>query len=221
MLRQRRLKDDIGQILRIYEPIKPAIETRLNEFSMIWERKDESEIFRELVFCLLTPQSKAKECWNAVESLDRKKLLQNGDADEIASELKKVRFRFSKAKYIIEARERFLCDGKSSIAQTLADFESVIEAREWLVSNVKGFGYKEASHFLRNIGLGDDIAILDRHILRTLLRFGAIEQIPSCLNRKKYFEIEKKLLRFAQNVYIPASHLDLLFWYMQTGYIFK
>ena len=26
--------------------------------------------------------------------------------------------------------------------------------------------YKEASHFLRNIGFGENIAILDRHILK-------------------------------------------------------
>jgi len=38
---------------------------------------------------------------------------------------------------------------------------------EWLVKNLTGLGYKEAGHFLRNIGSGK-IAILDRHILRNL-----------------------------------------------------
>lgn len=89
------------------------------------------------------------------------------------------------------------------------------------MKNVKGMGYKEASHFLRNIGLADDLAILDRHILKNLKIFGIIEEIPKSLSKKKYLEIEEKMRNLANEVNIPLSHLDLLFWSKETGEIFK
>jgi N-glycosylase/DNA lyase len=82
-------------------------------------------------------------------------------------------------------------------------------------------GYKEASHFLRNIGFADDLAILDRHILKNLKIFGIIEEIPKSLSKKKYLEIEEKMRNLANEVNIPLSHLDLLFWSKETGEIFK
>jgi N-glycosylase/DNA lyase len=99
---------------------------------------------------------------------------------------------------------------------------SVINMREWLVSNIKGYGYKEASHFLRNIGLGRDIAILDRHILKNLKKFSVINKIPDSVGpRKIYLEIEEKMRRFSRDIGIPLDALDLLFWSLQTGFIFK
>jgi len=44
--------------------------------------------------------------------------------------------------------------------------KSAKEAREYLVDHVKGLGFKESSHFLRNIGFSDKVAIIDRHVLR-------------------------------------------------------
>ena len=82
-------------------------------------------------------------------------------------------------------------------------------------------GYKEASHFLRNIGFADYLAILDRHILKNLKIFGIIEEIPKSLSKKKYLEIEEKMRNLANEVNIPLSHLDLLFWSKETGEIFK
>ena len=83
-------------------------------------------------------------------------------------------------------------------------------------------GYKEASHFLRNIGFADDLAILDRHILKNLKIFGIIEEIPKSLSKKKYLEIEKAMKKFAiEKVKVPVAHLDFLFWYLFNGEIFK
>ena len=96
-----------------------------------------------------------------------------------------------------------------------------MEAREWFVDNVKGIGLKEASHFLRNIGLGEDLAILDRHILKNLALLGVIEEVPASLSRRLYLEIEDRMRKFAENIKIPMSHLDLLLWYMETNEIFK
>jgi len=96
-----------------------------------------------------------------------------------------------------------------------------VEMREFLVRNIKGMGYKEASHFLRNIGLGENLAILDRHILKNLISLGVIDSIPKTLTRKKYLKIEKKMREFAKDIGIPMAHLDLVLWFKEAGLIFK
>ncbi|MBU4134056.1 DNA lyase, partial [bacterium] len=85
----------------------------------------------------------------------------------------------------------------------------------------RGYGFKEASHFLRNVGKGEKLAILDRHILRNLKNFGAIKEIPQAISGKLYLEIEKKFMLFAKRLKIPPAELDLLLWYKETGKVFK
>jgi len=88
------------------------------------------------------------------------------------------------------------------------------------VKNIKGLGYKEASHFLRNIGF-KGYAILDRHILRNLCRRGITEETTCPNNKKKYLQIEVKMKAFADEIGIDFDDLDLLFWGNETGEILK
>lgn len=82
-------------------------------------------------------------------------------------------------------------------------------------------GYKEASHFLRNIGFSANIAILDRHILRNLNRLQLIDSLPEGLSRYQYLLIEGKMREFSKTIGIPMNYLDFVLWYMETGTIFK
>ncbi len=86
--------------------------------------------------------------------------------------------------------------------------------------NVKGLGWKEASHFLRNIGRRN-LAILDRHILRNLKRHQVIRSLPKTLTAKRYKAIEQQFARFAEAIGISMDELDLLFWSRETGEILK
>jgi len=208
----------VEELASIYLPIKPQIESRLQDFSRIWKQASEEELFRELVFCLLTPQSKARTCWRAVERLERKCMIKEAGPEEITRELVGVRFNLRKGDYICLARSRF---SSCSLRDTLAGFSDAFAAREWLVANIKGLGYKEASHFLRNIGLGGDLAILDRHILKNLALLGVIDEVPASPSKKLYLEIEKKMIDFSREAKIPMSHLDLLLWYKEAGEVFK
>ncbi len=213
--------EKLNELRVTYFLIKDEIEDRLREFQFKWHSGSDEDIFTELVFCLLTPQSKAKSCWLAVQNLINSDLIFQGSASKISKELNIVRFRNNKARYIVEAREFFTNNGKISIKSILIQQKNVSSKREWLVKNVKGIGYKEASHFLRNVGFGNQIAILDRHILKNLEVYGVIGNIPKTLSKKKYFEIEKKMTDFSKEIEIPMAHLDLLFWYKETGEIFK
>lgn len=208
----------VQELMDLYTPVKGQIEARLGEFRHILETANDEDLFRELVFCLLTPQSKAKSCWKAVQRLDRKCMMAAGEPSEIQEELVGVRFNQRKAEYICRARFMF-CE--RSLRATLTGFGSSAAAREWLVENVKGLGYKEASHFLRNIGLGEDLAILDRHILKNLVLLGVIAEVPSSPTKRTYLEIEKKMADFSKEAGIPMGQLDLLLWYKEAGEVFK
>ncbi len=212
--------NQIDELKKQHERLKTKIKNRLQEFSYLWKKQEPIPIFKEAVFCLLTPQSKARICWRAVKSLEESGLLWGGKAEEIAQHLIGVRFKNNKAKYIVELREKYWRGGKFLIMEKIKALPPA-QAREWLVRNVKGMGYKEASHFLRNIGFSFDLAILDRHILKNLLLFGAIDHIPKNLSRKNYMEIERKMKEFSEKIKIPMGELDLLFWAREAGEIFK
>ena len=149
-----------------YETCKSEIKERLQEFKQIGQGSEE-EIFTELCFCLCTPQSKAENCDQAVNILCDCGLLFSGTCEEIQPHLTGVRFAPTKSKRIVAAREFFIEKGQISLKKHI-DAHDQGKLRKWLADTVKGLGYKEASHFLRNIGFGDQLAILDRHILKNL-----------------------------------------------------
>lgn len=211
----------VKRIKKIYFYVKNEIRSRLCEFDRIWNEGNEQDIFAELVFCILTPQSKAKSCWAAVENIFDKNLLLEGDTHRINKELNEVRFKNKKAEYIVEVGKLFSINNRISIKSKIAELSDAFCARDWLAENVKGIGYKEASHFLRNIGLGENLAILDRHVLKNLKSLGVVKEIPNSLSKWRYFEIEKNMKDFSDKISIPLGHLDLVFWYKETGEIFK
>ena len=179
------------EIKSIYNSKRREIELRLDEFREIWKKGTKRAIFIELVFCILTPQANGQACWSAVGNMIRKELLFTGDRSQIVKELNRARFIQKKSAYIVEAREKFFYDNRVSLKSVISQIGNGYKAREWLVQNVKGIGYKEASHFLRNIGFDQDLAILDRHIVKNLRFVRVIKEIPGSLSRGRYFDIEK------------------------------
>jgi N-glycosylase/DNA lyase len=209
------------EITAVHREISESVEARMRAFSSIWEKGDNRDLFIELVFCLLTPQSGARRCWCAVENLVQKGFLFNGGFEEICRELNIVRFKNNKTRYILEARTKFLDRGAYTIRDVLRLAGNTVDMRDCLFKNVRGFGYKEASHYLRNIGLGEDIAILDRHVLKNMRLIGLIDTIPQSMPRRIYLDIENRLRAYARRTAIPLSHLDFVLWFRETGDIFK
>ncbi|MDR3256344.1 MAG: N-glycosylase/DNA lyase [Endomicrobium sp.] len=213
--------DTITGLKDFWKKVFPLISNREKHFDNIWKNGTEENIFAELIFCLFTPQSKALSCWSAVNNLAEKNMILKSTDEDIAKVITKVRFRNNKAKYVVEARKLFIVDDKIKIKEKLKSFKDIYELRKWLIKNIKGIGYKEAGHFLRNIGIGKDFAILDRHILKNLKAYEAIKEIPKTLNVNIYLKIEKQMQDFAKNSGIPMPHLDMVFWCKNTGGIFK
>ncbi|MFA5142659.1 MAG: N-glycosylase/DNA lyase [Candidatus Omnitrophota bacterium] len=209
------------ELVSEYKKLRPAIRKRLGEFSLLHKAADE-KIFAELCYCIFTANANALRCDEAVKELVRKDLILKGNAGEIRPVIKgRVRFHNKKAGYLVGARKLFK-RGASIDIKCRLKADDLFKVREWLVESIKGFGYKEASHFLRNIGLGRNMAILDRHILKNLKRYGVIKRIPPSLgSRRVYLEIEDKMKAFSQKTGIPLEDMDLLFWALQTGFVFK
>ena len=212
--------DELNELLSSYRKKRYQIKKSLKEFEDLYKRSNDECIFNELCFCILTPQSKAIYCDEAIKELIRSGLLSKGDKSDIKASLSRVRFPNSKASYLIAARKAFK-NSRGFDVKSKIDEGNIPKTREWFVKNIKGLGYKEASHFLRNIGLGDNIAILDIHILRNLEKYRVIKEIPSSISRKIYLNIENKMREFSLKINIPLCELDLLFWSNQTGFIFK
>ena len=203
----------LEELVRDHSERKGEIRARLKEFAAV----PATEYFYELVYCLLTPQSSAVNAGKAVEGL-RLADLQGSPVKPVGilfSKTHYIRFHRTKARHLLEAKAQF-----PGILSILLRGGSSMDLRAWLAGNVRGLGWKEASHFLRNIG-HRDLAILDRHILRNLRRHGVIRTVPATLTPARYLLTEAAFRRFAHAIGIPMDELDLLFWSRETGTILK
>ena len=199
---------DFGKLAKQVEQLKKSkikeiIDKRIQEF------KNNKNFFNELCFCILTANFNAersiliqKEIGNRFLTLSEK---------ELANKLKELGHRFpnTRAKYIVENRK---------YANKLQDIVNYLNTREWLVNNIKGLGYKEASHFLRNIGF-DDYAIVDFHILDLLNKYNV--NITRPLTKSKYLGVENILRNLAVKLDLTLAELDLYLWYIETGKVLK
>lgn len=206
-------------IITIFRTIEKRVYEKIRSFDKIRKSRDKNKFIEEFVFCLLTPQSKAREAHKAVGGIMENNYHINGTVENIKGHLKSVRFYNNKASYIIKNRKYFLSD--DFMDRVFDDSQCSRVIRDFLVKNITGYGYKEASHFLRNIGRGHNIAILDRHILKGLCELGCINEIPSTMNRKKYLDIEENLVKLSKDTGIDVLYLDFVLWYARTNDIFK
>ena len=204
----------LTELKSLHESRKGAIRNRLEDF----RRVKPSEYFYELAYCLLTPQTSAESAGKVVEELRRLSfhLLPVDPEPILRNRTSYIRFHRTKSRHLLKLKDEF-----PLLLESLKRELPASELREWLVGNVTGLGYKEATHFLRNVGRNGGLAILDRHILRNLKRYGAIRSLPRTLSRKQYLSIERQFMRFADRSGIPLDELDLLFWSMETGVIRK
>lgn len=206
------------ELLDIHAGIKRDINRQKRSFR---ESYSNSHLFfTEFIFCLCTPQTSAHKSWNAAEDIMARGIWRSVPMTTASLGSHGVRFKNNKARYIVEAMEK-----QGVIYHNVHElFDSKwpqIDVRNYLAKNIKGYGLKEASHFLRNVGRGSNLCILDRHILRCLVDFGVIDAIPKSLTKSVYLDIEQKMLAFSASVGIEPDDLDFVFWHRQNGEIFK
>jgi len=194
-----------------HSDIHTTIHQRIQQFKTI-DTHSAEELFQELCFCILTANCNAERTIHIHAQLS--KSFSIDPIETLAKKLKEHGYRFpNRAAYIVEAAK------KKDMLSPIIHTRPPEERRTWLVDNITGLGYKEASHFLRNIGY-DDYAIIDSHILDLLERYHRIKR-PNTLTAKKYREIEEDLRALATKTQLTLAELDLYLWYLETGKILK
>jgi len=192
--------------------ISHLVNSRVKEFKEL-SKKSNDELFEELCFCILTANFNAEKSIKIQNEIGQCFLTDS--KNELTNKLKNYGHRFpnARAEYISESLK---CKDK---LKDVVQFHDKQALRDWIVNNMKGLGYKEASHFLRNVGF-DDYAIIDFHIIDILAKYDLIER-PKSLTRKKYLEIENILKEMAKKIDLNLAELDLYLWYLETGKILK
>lgn len=216
-----------GEIKSHFRKNEEAINSRLKSFEDLQEAS-ETRKFQELIFVLLTSQSSAKKCWEASVQLKEENLLEHGDKDVIAEVLAEhgVQYEINKAGYIVDNREMLSQPTLSNPERSLKISDKIkkqdIESsREWFANNIKGFSWKGASHFLRNVGYGDEFAILSSYTVEKLFELGYIEDAEQPKNKSEYLKMEKSMRDLAKDLNLSMQELDLALWSMETGEVFK
>ena len=205
-----------------YREKRAAIRARLNDFAEVQRAGDDARLFEELVFCIFTAGASARMGLRSIERV-RPYLLKGNQARLTTALSGAHRYPVARAGYIVHTRDYLRRDCGLRLRERLESFGRDSEARRaFFAANpgIKGIGYKEASHFLRNIGYRG-YAILDKHILRTLHECGVLDSPDPPTTRKKYLATEEQMRKFAAQIKINLDELDLLLWSNKTGEILK
>ncbi|MCI0453632.1 MAG: N-glycosylase/DNA lyase [Candidatus Dadabacteria bacterium] len=204
-----------------YKEKRNLIRARLKEFRGILESGDDKRIFEELAFCILTAGASARMGIRSIDAI--RDILFDAGARELGYRLQHIhRFPNSRARYIVHTRNHLEREFGFKLKDLILGFEHPLDRRDFLAQykDIKGIGYKEASHFLRNIGFSG-YGILDKHVLRCLYELRLIRSPKSPTTRKRYIRIENKLKNLATLLKIDFDELDLLLWSEKTGEILK
>jgi N-glycosylase/DNA lyase len=213
----------IDRLLIVYGERRKEIRLRLREFRDVWRTASDARLWEELVFCIFTAGASARMGLRSVEAL--RPLLQSGAHHEMTSALVAAgahRFPNARPGYVLVTRDYLQDSCSMRLRERLWSYRNPIERRDWLAQEprVKGIGYKEASHFLRNIGF-KGYGILDKHIVRSLYELKVIDSPKPPAARGKYLDVESRMRQFADRSGINFDELDLLLWSMKTGEILK
>jgi N-glycosylase/DNA lyase len=205
---------DLVQKIRLlqHSDVRARINKRIQEFHAI-PKQSPDILFEELCYCILTANFSAER--GAAIHQQLKACFHTDPKETLEKKLRHCGYRFPaiRAAFIEAAASQ------KPTLETIINSLHGEELRDWLMQHIQGLGYKEASHFLRNIGF-DTYAIIDSHIMDLLARHNVIT-LPKTLTKKTYLAIEKKLRDIAIETNLMLAELDLYLWYIETGKILK
>lgn len=197
----------------VSSPFAQDVNRRADEF-MAFKSATKESIFGELCFCLLTANTSAEMGVRTQQAIGTDGFI-NLDQAELRNALRNAKYRFYNLRSEFIVQSRWIIDELPALINSDDPFRS----REYLIENIKGIGYKEASHFLRNVGVFS-FAILDKHILRMLLSQKPDLNIKVA-SRKNYLATEQVILQMADDMGLQPGILDLFMWKIATGKLIK
>lgn len=207
------------ELLGLYELKKEEIRSRLSEFEEAFQKADDRQIFHELSFCILSSgvgPKIADQCMGAIGEE-----LMDGGENELLSCLGALhKYAENASRYIVFTRKYLKEEHGFLLKSLVSSFEDRVERRDFFAKNpgIKGLGYMQASHFLRNLGFSG-YAILDRNNLKSLLELGIISEAKHPLTKRKYLETESLMTDSASELGISLDEFDLLLWSRKRKYV--
>ena len=213
----------VERVIATHRARRKEIRKRLGEFEEVWRKGSDARLWEELAYCIFTAGASARMGLDSVDAV--RPLLLDGAPEAMTRALKNAgahRFPVARPQYIVVTRNYFRAEFDMKLRKRLRSFSDPFERRDWLAQErqVKGLGYKESSHFLRNIGVKGH-AILDKHVMRCLCEVGVVDAPKPPATRTKYLAVEQELIRFAREIKVDFDELDLVLWSMKTGEILK
>jgi len=220
-------------ILENYEKISQK------HFHSNWKSKKEEKLWSELCFCILSANVNYELAKSTLKHLSSMGFLnpvwlsKKHALNKLEKELEKpmylpkkrdgglrqYRYPKKRSEQLVKA-SKFLYKKHKGIKSILMNFSNAIDARQFLASNISGIGIKEASHYLRNIGYCDSLAIIDIHILNFLKNLFSINiNKKSGISNKMYLFLEKILANFAKFHNLTLSILDMAIWHYMRNKI--
>jgi len=190
-------------------------------------RLTEHNVFRELAACILggqvtfeqalaaTNRLRDVEVVKAVRSKTRRASLVRGVQNALRGDLNKCtgyRFWRTRSVFIVDSAFGIYRDG-DGLLPILRQTKDQKRTRECVVALAKGIGPKQASLFLRNVGYGDELAILDCHVLRFMHYVGLCRELPKSVgNIRAYEALERILSIYARGFGWGLQILDQAIW---------
>ncbi|MXZ49083.1 MAG: hypothetical protein F4Z13_07585 [Candidatus Dadabacteria bacterium] len=207
------------ELLELYELKKEEIQDRLLEFKQAFREADDRQIFRELSFCILSSGIGPKIAGQCMSAIGEK--LVDGEEDELLERIGAIhKYAENASRYIVFTREYLREEHGFLLKSLVSSFEDRVERRDFFAKNpgIKGLGYMQASHFLRNLGFSG-YAILDRNNLASLFELGIIGETKYPLTKKRYLETENLMTEASRELGISLDELDLLLWSRKRKYV--
>lgn len=204
--------------------ICPDIEARMVGVKPLEERY----LWWELSCCILSSQVPYHLATAAADAINVKGFLldRNKDSNILLNQLTEIlttplevegqsrlyRFPMARARNLTVAHSVIGSTGLSLLG-LINSFDNATDVRIWLVKNIPGIGPKQASMFLRNIGMSYDLAILDRHVLNYMSKLGIYSGSNlSIAGLKQYHHYEIALRNHAKKLDCQVGLLDWAIW---------
>lgn len=220
---------------RINNAIEVICQDMEQKETMHWQDATEERLLFELILAVLGSQNRYEVALAFSEEIKKQKLLRGNlfisieeltvkiqiilsSALEIEGNLIRYRFPNAKAKYI--AYDLIYLQEIGGLKSLLAQTDEIAQLRAFFVKEIKGVGPKQASHFLRNVGYSNDVAVLDVHILRYMYIQGIIEETytKAIGTLKQYEKLESLLIDFLKYMKYPIGFVDQAIWIVMRVY---
>lgn len=214
-----------NRLLNAVAAICPDIERQMLRAST---PLDERHLWFELSSCILSSQVPYALAVAAADAIDTRGLLLNDNfgVESLTQRLTEIlstplivegrprmyRFPVARARQLAATRT-VITEENCSLRDLVDSFQDATEARAWFVKHVPGVGPKQASMFLRNVGVSYDLAILDRHVLNYMSKLGIYSGTNFFISGlTQYLRHESVLREHAHAMDCPVGILDWAIW---------